>query len=87
MDLFENDGRGAQGQASAAIDLGDQDGKITRIGQRFDEGVGVGAARVKIAPVFTRKILADAPYAFADLGVILAERNGYPGDVDFFFAH
>ena len=74
--LQDHPGR-AQGQAGAAVFLGDQRGEIACLGHRLHKLAWVGLAAVEVAPVGGGIVGADAPHAVADFRKILAQ-----GDAD-----
>ena len=65
----------ARPEARAAVLLRDQRGQPAGLGQRIDEGLGVGALLVDLAVVFVRKLGAQRAHGVADLGVLLGRRS------------
>src|ERR1700693_5561206 len=62
VDLFENDGSFRDAKTSAAVFLGNQRSHIPRTRQRLDEGLGVGAFFVEIAPIDVWEFAAQFKY-------------------------
>jgi hypothetical protein len=68
VDLLEDGGRILDPEAGAAMLGRDQRGKPAIRRKRRDEGLGIGARAVKLAPVAARKARADLCDGGADLG-------------------
>ena len=61
VDLFQDRRAGGEGQAAAAIGLGDEGGQVPGLGQGLDEFGGIGPLAVERAPVGAGKALAQRP--------------------------
>src|SRR6266446_7980601 len=71
LDLFENRGCGGQFQPGAAIFFRDQYREVSGLGQRVDEGSGIGHLAVELAPVFARELRAQLGDGVADVGMFV----------------
>jgi hypothetical protein len=69
VDFLKDRGGGGKRQAGAAELLRDQRAEVAGFGQGVDEGGGVAALAVQLAPVFTGEAAAQLAHLLADFGV------------------
>ena len=62
VNLFENDGSFRNAETRAAVFLGNQRSHIPGMRQGLDEGLGIGALLVQLAPIFVGKFAAQFAY-------------------------
>ena len=67
VDLFQDRPPGVQGQAAAAVLLGDEGGQVAGLGEGLNELRGIGPLAVKRAPIGAGKALAQRPDGVPDV--------------------
>src|SRR5438132_359569 len=75
VDLFENDRRFGDAEAVSAVLLRDQRGEVAALGERADEGVGIRAHAVEVAPVAVGKGFAQIAYGAAQIAMEIGGRH------------